>query len=318
VPPEARGRRLDLVLAELDPELSRSQASRAIREGHVQVLTNGQPAKRLKPGLLLHGDETLTLERPEHFQPSATPEFIPLDIRYEDDDLLVINKPAGMVVHPAPGHARGTLANALAAYTAHLSSVGGPIRPGIVHRLDKDTSGLLLVAKHDRAHRALAAQLADRMLSREYCALVWGHPDPPDGRIEAPIGHSLREGTAMAVAGRGSRNAATRYHIEETYPYTSWLTLHLETGRTHQIRVHLAHIGHPVVGDPDYGGREKAVRGIAPTWHEEARTLLTLLRRQALHARRVSFCHPTSGQLMTIVAEPPEDIQVARRYAARG
>jgi len=312
IPSTAPGKRLDVALSELEPELSRSQAQHLIRDGHVVVMgRDGNPVKKLKTGLTLSGGETVIVERPEPAPLSAAPEDIPLDIRYEDDDVLVVNKPAGLVVHPAPGHARGTLVNALAAYAEQLSSVGGPIRPGIVHRLDKDTSGLLLVAKNDRAHAALARQLAERTLSREYLALVWGHPDPSEGRVEAAIGRSIRDGKLMQIDGRAKRSAVTRYETLNSYPYTSWLRIRLETGRTHQIRVHLRFIGHPVVGDPQYGGREKALYGIAPRHWNEAKALLDGLARQALHAWRLTFVHPTSGERMTLTADLPDDMRRA-------
>jgi 23S rRNA pseudouridine1911/1915/1917 synthase len=185
------------------------------------------------------------------------------------------------------------------------------LRPGIVHRLDKDTSGLLLVAKNDRAHALLAAQLAAHTLAREYLALVWGHPKPPGGRIEGAIGRSPRDGKLMQIGGRAQRSAMTAYETLESYLYTSWLGLRLETGRTHQIRVHLRSIGHPVVGDPQYGGREAALRGIAPGYRPHARTLLDGLPRQALHAWRLSFTRPSDGENVVITADPPEDIRRA-------
>lgn len=316
MPPTARGERLDLVLIQLDPALSRSQAGTLIRGGHVQVLdADGRSVERLKTGLSLRGTETVIVERPERAEPSAAPEDIPLDIRYEDDDLLVVNKPAGLVVHPAPGHAGGTLVNALVGYCSRLSSLGGPVRPGIVHRLDKDTSGLLLVAKHDRSHRVLSEHLSARRIRREYGALAWGHPNPPDGHVDAPIGRHFRGGKKMAVGGRSGRNAVTHYRTVESYSYTSWLLVRLETGRTHQIRVHLAHIGHPVVGDPDYGGRT-AMRGIDPTYRQAARELLEVLPHQALHAGCISFPHPTTGETITVSTELPEVIEKARACAA--
>ncbi len=219
-------------------------------------------------GLTMRGGEMLVVRRPDRREPSATPEDIPVDVRYEDDDLLVVNKPAGQVVHPAPGHPGGTLVNALTWYCSKLSSVGGPIRPGIIHRLDKDTSGLLLVAKNDRAHKALAEQLAAREISREYRALVWGHPRSHEGTVDAPVGRSTRDGTKMTVGGRSPRDAVTRFEVLESLQYTSWLALRLQTGRTHQIRVHMRHIGHPVVGDPDYDGRVD--RASVPAFSERA------------------------------------------------
>ena len=316
IPAHAAGERLDVALAALDPELSRSHVATLIRDGRV-VVTNpdGSPPKKIKTGLRITGGETVEVDLPDTEPFSAAPEDIPLDIRYEDDDLLVINKPAGMVVHPAPGHAGGTLVNALAAYSDRLSNVGGPFRPGIIHRLDKDTSGLLIVAKHDTAHRKLAAQLADRTLSREYVALVWGHLSPPDGRIDEPIGRGRQGGKLMAIGGRASRDAVTRYATVEQYAFTSWVRVRLETGRTHQIRVHMHHVGHPVVGDDDYGGRV-AIRGIAPVYRRDAEKVLAAIDRQMLHAARLVFLHPTTAESVSVEASPPEDIEYARRLAA--
>jgi len=307
---------LDQLLAELDPDLTRSQASLLIRDGHVHVLdVYHREIDRLKAGLKLIGGETVIVEYPDPQPLSAAPENIPLDIRYEDDDLLVINKPAGLVVHPAPGHSGGTLVNALAAHCEQLSSVGGEYRPGIIHRLDKNTSGLLIVAKNNAAHHRLSRQLSERTLRREYLALVWGHPDPPDGRIEAPVGRSYRDGKSMAVGGRANKQAITHYATLEDYPYTSWLSLRLQTGRTHQIRVHMQHIGHPVVGDPDYGGRS-TTRGVATGYQHAARRLVESLDRQALHAWRLSFVQPTSGEEITVTSDIPGDMQAARALAS--
>ena len=316
IPAYAAGERLDVALAALDSDLSRSYIGSLIRDGRV-VVTNpiGASPKKIKTGLRLVGGETVDIDMPDVEPLSASPEDIPLDIRYEDDDLLVINKSAGMVVHPAPGHAGGTLVNALAAHSDRLSNVGGPFRPGIIHRLDKDTSGLLIVAKHDTAHRILAAQLADRTLSREYVALVWGHPNPPNGSIDEPIGRDRQGGKHMAIDGRASREATTRYQTVERYAFTSWLRVRLETGRTHQIRVHMQSVGHPVVGDDDYGGRV-AIRGIAPVYRREAEKVLAAIDRQVLHAARLVFRHPTTGETVSVEAPPPEDIESARRLAA--
>jgi 23S rRNA pseudouridine1911/1915/1917 synthase len=312
-----RKMRLDVVIAALFPELSRSRATGLIREDKVSLrLADGSAVDRVKPGTMVAGGEFILIADIEREPLSAEPEEIPLDVRYEDETLLVVNKPAGLVVHPAPGHVGGTLVNALAAYCRSLSSIGGEFRPGIVHRLDKDTSGLLIVAKNDAAHAALASQLAARTISREYWALVWGLPSPSSGRIEAVIGRDRKGGKTMAVDGRAGRSAATRYDLLDAYPYASLLSLHLETGRTHQIRVHMKSIGHPVVGDAQYGGRELAVRGISPGHRGSAHRLLADLPRQALHARRISFVHPATSLSMTVEVEIPDDFAVAVKRAS--
>ena len=317
VPPSADGIRLDRAIAALLPGISRSQASVAIRDGRVQLFSpKGKVVSHLKAGTPVAAGQTVRIVVARKDPLSVEPEGIDLDIRYEDDDLLVVNKPAGLVVHPAPGHSGGTLVNALAGYSAELSRVGGTFRPGIVHRLDKNTSGLLLVAKNDRAHAALAAQLKNRTISREYIALVWGHPSPGSGRIEAAIGRDRAGGKTMSICGRASRAAATRYETISVFSYTSLLLLHLETGRTHQIRVHLKAIGHPVVGDPEYGGREAAIRGIAPAHRSSARFLLTVIGRQALHARKLSFLHPATGKALVVESDPPEDFRRALSIVA--
>jgi len=308
--------RLDVALTSLESGLSRSQAAQLIRRGHVRVLDAvGCETPLPKTGFPVHDGMTLIVERPEHREPSAAPEDIPIDVRYEDEDLLVVNKPAGIVVHPAPGHAGGTLVNALAGYCNGLSRIGGSTRPGIVHRLDKNTSGLLLVAKTDAAHMELARQLAERVVSREYRALVWGHPGRGEDTIETAIGRSSRDGKKMAVDGRSSKHAITRYRVLEKYQYTSWLRVNLQTGRTHQIRVHLRHIGHPVVGDPEYGGRTGAT-GVAPQYRKSARELLDMLPYQALHATCLTFRHPTSGEIMSVGADPPQNMAMARLHVA--
>lgn len=283
------GRRLDLFLAARVPGLSRSRAQKLIEAGMVQVtgetcsdknyrLCAGDPV-----GLTIPPAETAALE----------PEAIGLDIVYEDEDLLVINKPRGMVVHPGPGHRKGTLVNALLHYCPDLSGIGGIKRPGIVHRLDKDTSGLLLVAKNDLAHRSLSNQLKTRQLKREYIALVSGRVKPALGRIDAPIARHPRHRKKMAVV-EGGRPAVTRFRVLKYYGSYSLLLLNLETGRTHQIRVHLSHLGYPVVGDPTYakGRWDTLPPGLAEP--------------QALHARRIKFIHPRTSTAMEFsVSLPP-------------
>ena len=286
---EGAGSRLDLYLAEKTSELSRSRVQKLIEEN--LVLVNGKPC-RDKNYRLQSGDQ-IGVTIPEPVKSRVEPEEIRLDIVFEDNDLLVINKPRGMVVHPAPGHAQGTLVNALLSHCRDLSGIGGVLRPGIVHRLDKDTSGLLIVAKNDFTHRSLSAQLKARKLHREYIALVFGHIKPEIGRIEAPIGRHPRHRKKMAVIS-GGRAAVTRYRVIKYFKYYSLLKLKLETGRTHQIRVHLAHLGYPVVGDPTY---TKGKTGDLPP---------ELAGPQALHARRISFTHPRSGEDLEFSAPLPE------------
>jgi 23S rRNA pseudouridine1911/1915/1917 synthase len=266
------------------------------------------PEYRVKPGDAIEVD----VPPPEPAKPEA--EAIPLDVVYEDDDLIVIDKPAGLVVHPAAGNRRGTLVNALIAHCGDsLSGIGGEKRPGIVHRLDKDTSGLLVVAKNDRAHRALAAQFADHgragPLERAYLALVWGVPSPPRGEIDAPIRRDPRSRIKMAVRA-GGRRALTRYEVREVYrrggkAVASLVECRLATGRTHQIRVHLAHIGHPLLGDPVYGtGYRSKVTLLSPA----TRIALEALSRQALHAFRLGFAHPVSGKPLRFESKLPADL----------
>lgn len=291
------GLRLDKYLASQLPELSRSQLQRLIQEGQVWTSHTSPAAKaRVQTGEQI----TVCVPPPRAARPAA--EEIPLDILYEDEALLVINKPPGMVVHPAPGHQGGTLVNALLHHCRHLSGIGGEARPGIVHRLDKDTSGVLLVAKHDRSHRGLSAQLKARQLQRRYVALIRGRLPQAEGTIEAPIGRHPRQRKRMAVVERGGRPARTHYRVLEGWGRTSLLSVALETGRTHQIRVHLAYVGHAVVGDSVYG---------ATSWRLGRSPLEQLLRRfprQALHAEQVVFQHPESGVWMCFTAPLPTDM----------
>ena len=303
-----RGQRLDRVLAARLPALSRTRLKRLILEGRVRLgeKTIGDPGLRVKPGDRIE----VNVPPPEPAKPQA--EAIPLQVVYEDDALIVIDKPAGLVVHPAAGNRTGTLVNALIAHCGDsLSGIGGEKRPGIVHRLDKDTSGLLVVAKTDRAHRALAAQFADHgrsgPLERAYLALVWGVPAPAQGEIEAPIGRDTKSRVKMAVRA-GGRRALTRYAVVETYrgkggkPIASLVECRLATGRTHQIRVHLAKLGHPLLGDEVYGsGFRSKGAALAPA----AREALTALNRQALHAYRLGFAHPLSGKALRFDSKLP-------------
>jgi 23S rRNA pseudouridine1911/1915/1917 synthase len=307
------GRRLDVVLAAHLADISRSRLKALILEGRVSLAgrTIGDPGVRVKPGTVLH------ICLPEPTPATPKPEAIALDIVYEDQALIVIDKPAGLVVHPGAGHATGTLVNALIAHCGDsLSGIGGVRRPGIVHRLDKDTSGLLVVAKTDAAHQALSAQFAahgaDGRLVRTYRALVWGVPRHRSGMVDAPLARAPRNRIKMAVATHAaSRRAVTRYALREilpggrTPPAAALLDLDLETGRTHQIRVHMAHIGHPVMGDRTYGtGFAASARALAPP----ARNALADLGRQALHAAVLGFQHPETGRPMRFESPLPTDM----------
>lgn len=283
---EDSGQRIDGFIADSIEGISRSRAQGLLLEGRVTV--NDRPVKKnykVAPG------DIISVEIPEPEAVELVAQDIPLDIIYEDKSLLVINKPKGMVVHPAPGHPDGTVVNAVMFHCGNeLSGIGGQLRPGIVHRIDKDTSGLLLVAKDDEAHAALAAQLKDRSLSRVYDAIVLGRVREDEGRIDAPIGRSLKDRKKMAVGGAAARQAATRYEVVARYNGYTHVRCHLETGRTHQIRVHMAHIGHPIAGDEVYGrGREK-----------------TGLEGQCLHAGRIKFIHPRTGEHMEFSCPLPE------------
>jgi len=303
--------RLDRFLALKLPALSRTRLKALVLAGEVQSSgrTIKDPGYRVKPG----DSVAVRVPPPEKAKPAA--EKIPLDVVFEDKDLIVIDKPAGLVVHPAPGNKSGTLVNALIALCGKsLSGIGGEKRPGIVHRLDKDTSGLLVVAKNDRAHRGLAAQFADHGksggLERRYLALVWGVPSPLQGTIDKPIGRDPRARVKMSVR-TGGRHAVTHYKVRKIYkgsdgkPVASLLECELETGRTHQIRVHLAKIGHPLLGDETYGkGFQSRVTRLSPP----ARRALAALGRQALHAYLLGFAHPLGGKALRFASKPPKTL----------
>jgi len=284
---ERGGVRVDKYVAEAVPDLSRAAVQRLIDEG--RILVNGAVVKasyRLEPG------DAISVEIPPPVDVSIAPEAIPLDVVYEDADILVVNKPAGMVVHPAFGHASGTLVNAVLAHCPDLAGVGGELRPGIVHRLDKDTSGLIVVAKGDAALRDLQAQFKGREVRKAYLALVEGHVSPPTGLIDAPIGRDPRARKKMAVVPRGGREAQTEYRALEFYDAHTLVEAHPLTGRTHQIRIHMAFIGHPIVGDPVYGFRKQ--RAKAP--------------RLFLHAARLGFRLPSTGEWREFQAPLPDDL----------
>jgi 23S rRNA pseudouridine1911/1915/1917 synthase len=313
VPASRAGERLDRFLAEVERSLSRSAVQNLIDAGHVRL--NEGPARASRR--VREGDR-VEVVRPRRAPSALAPEAIPLEVVYEDEHLAVIDKPAGMVVHPAVGHRTGTLVHALLHRYGHLSSENGAERAGIVHRLDKGTSGLLLVARTDEAHRTLAAELEARKVRRVYRALVWGHPREAEGRIEAPLGRHPKDRKRIAVLPRGGRYAATRYQVVRSYAFLTELLLSLETGRTHQIRVHLAHQGQPVFGDPDYGGRRGPLLRLPPAQREEGTRLLAEIEHQALHAETIGFTHPATGEAMEFTRRVPPEFAAVLDLVACG
>jgi 23S rRNA pseudouridine1911/1915/1917 synthase len=299
VPPGEGGDRLDLFLADKEPGLSRAQIQRAVAEG--RVLVNGRPAKA---GRKVKAADTVAIRIPEARPSGVLPEAIPLTILYEDASLLVIDKPAGMVVHPAAGHPGGTLVNALLHHCRDLSGIGGVLRPGIIHRLDKGTSGLLVVAKSDAAHWGLAGQFKRHEVKKTYQALVYGDPRAEGGRIEAAVGRHPTDRKRMSTHSRRGREAISVWRVRERFGPAALLEVDIETGRTHQIRVHLTELGHPVVGDAVYGGAGRA-RSIGDA---AVRARVKAMDRQALHAWRLSFTHPVTGEAMSFSSPLPEDI----------
>ena len=289
---EDAGKRLDAYLAEALPELTRSAAARLCQEG--QVTAGDKP---LAKNARLSGGETITVTLPDPEPLEAVPQDIPLDVVYEDSDVIVVNKPKGLVVHPAPGHPDGTLVNALLHHCGDsLSGVGGALRPGIVHRIDRDTSGLIIAAKNDFAHQKLSAQLQDHTLSRIYRCIVVGNLREDAGTVDAPIGRHPTDRKKMAVVANG-RNAVTHWTVLERFPGFTYVECRLETGRTHQIRVHMASIGHPILGDTVYGAK-KPVPG---------------LQGQCLHAVGLRFLHPRTGELVELWCDLPEAFQTQLR-----
>lgn len=293
---EDAGQRLDKFLAGRLENVSRTQIQLWITEQQVTV-----DERPVKASYRLGVDEVVTLDVPDAVPLEVLPEPLPLNIVYEDSDLLVIDKPRGMVVHPAPGHETGTLVNGLLYHCRDLSGINGVLRPGIVHRIDKDTSGLLVVAKHDSAHVSLARQLAEHTVEREYVAIVHGRLAVDAGTIDAPIGRDPKDRQRMSVVQKGGKRAVTHFTVERRFADYTLVRLRLETGRTHQIRVHMKYIGHPVAGDPKYGPR---------------RTLP--IAGQALHAAVLGFDHPRTGERMRFEAPLPEDMQrLLRRFAGQ-
>jgi len=295
-------RRLDQFLAEQLEDLSRSQVQRLIDEG--EVLIAGEPARA---GIRLKGGEEISVNIPPPAPVALIPEAIPLTILYEDSDLIVVDKPAGLVVHPAAGHSSGTLVNALLHHCRDLSGIGGEMRPGIVHRLDKETSGVLVAAKNDAAHRSLAEQFKVHSVERRYLALAYGLVQKRTGEIDAPIGRHPVDRKKMSGAARGGRRAVTRWEVLERFEQErlSFLELTLETGRTHQIRVHFSEMGFPLVGDPVYGRRNR----VSALRDPRVRTQVQRLKRQFLHAHVLGFIHPSSGETLRFTSRLPEELQ---------
>lgn len=314
VAPDQAGQRLDRYLAEQFASgmdgLSRSRLKQLIEAGHVAIGQRGSLQPVREPSRKVKAGETIEVLVPPSTPATPEAQHIALTILYEDDDLLVLDKPAGLVVHPAPGNLDMTLVNALLAHCGDsLSGIGGVRRPGIVHRLDKDTSGVMVVAKNDATHQTLSAAFARHDIDRAYKALVWGAPQPAAGTIEGNIGRSPLNRKKMAVVARGGKPAATRYRVEQRFgpanaALASVVDCTLLTGRTHQVRVHLASKGHPLVGDPVYGRARKKPKG----WEEEA-TILNGFERQALHAYRLGFTHPRTGKKLQFESPIPNDFK---------
>jgi len=298
VSPELDGARLDRCLAELHPDWTRSRVRRLIDAGHVRL-----NRETVKPSATVHHGDLIAVDEPALEPLDAEAEDIPLDIVFEDDDILLVNKPVGLVIHPAAGNPSGTLVNALLHHCSDLSGIGGVERPGIVHRLDKDTSGLLVVAKSDRAHLGLSLAFRNRKIHKTYLAICYGTPGEPDGVVDAPIDRHPRERQRMAVIATG-RTARTLYHVDEEIAGASLISCRPITGRTHQIRVHMAHVGHAIVGDPLYAGRQW--RNLSDP---QARAACRSFPRQALHARRLEFTHPVTGEEVAFEAPVPADIE---------
>jgi 23S rRNA pseudouridine1911/1915/1917 synthase len=298
VPEELEGIRLDRCLAKLNPDWTRSRARKLIDED--QVLVNNTPGKA---STSVHAGDAVVVDEPPPRPLEVEAEDIPLDVIHEETDLLIINKPAGLVIHPAAGNPSGTLVNALLHYCKDLSGIGGVERPGIVHRLDKDTTGIMVVAKSDRAHLALSIAFRRHTIRKTYLAVCYGTPKTADGVVDAPIDRNPRHRREMAVVSEG-RPARTLFEVEQEYAGTSIVSCHPVTGRTHQIRVHMAHIGHAIVGDPLYAGRQW--RNLAdPRVQSACRSF----PRQALHARRLAFKHPVTKEDVEFEAPLPPDLK---------
>ena len=290
--------RLDVFVTRVPLGLSRNQAQRLIQQGRIKVGGGLQKASyRLRPG------EEIDISLPPPPPAELIPEALPLDILFEDDQVVAVNKPAGLVVHPAAGHREGTLVHGLLHHCGELAALGGPLRPGVVHRLDKNTSGVILLAKTDTAYRHLTREFKERLVYKEYRALVYGRMGEPSGAIDAPIDRHSRNRTKMGVV-KGGREATSSWWVERAFREVSLLKVIIRTGRTHQIRVHLAHILHPVVGDRTYGGK----RRVNAIQHPIVRARLDRIKRQMLHASTVAVKHPTTGEMLRLIAPLPEEM----------
>ena len=286
---DREGERLDVFLARMDGTLSRSRIQKLIMDGNVTV-----DGKKAKASLRLSADATVAVVLPEPEATDIAPEKIPLDILYEDEDVIVVNKARGMVVHPAAGVSRGTLVNALLAHCKDLSGINGALRPGIVHRLDKDTSGVMIAAKNDAAHRSLAEQIQEKTAKRVYWAILTGNIAEAEGVIHGAIGRNPKDRQKMAVVRENGKDATTKFRVLERFGAYTLAECRLMTGRTHQIRVHMAYIGHPVLGDPKYGAKKCPFS----------------IEGQALHSKTLMFTHPRTGERMEFEAPLPEDMQM--------
>ncbi|MCX5905778.1 MAG: RluA family pseudouridine synthase [Deltaproteobacteria bacterium] len=299
-----RAKRLDVFLAEKEPSLSRSQVKRLIEQGHVAV-----EGKKAKAGMRLQENNIVSLTIPEPRVPEAQAEAIPLRILYEDAHLIVVDKPAGMVVHPGAGNYSRTLVNALLHHCPDLPGIGGVLRPGIVHRIDKDTSGILVVAKDEVTHRGLSEQFKKHTPERKYIGIVFGHI-PDEGQVEGSIGRHPRQRQKMSTRSKKGREARTHWKALDHFRHFTLTEFRLETGRTHQIRVHLSSMGHPILGDPLYGGR----RGLSSIPSAPLRQALQNLKRQALHAAVLGFLHPVTGEKLVFTSPLPVDMQEVLAY----
>ena len=313
IPEGKRKERLDVFLTHSIVNSTRTKVQSLIKNQQVKVND-----KFVKPSYQLIPGDVVEVTIPVKPRPSKTlPEPIPLNIIYEDEDIIILNKPAGMVVHPALGNYTGTLVNALLYHTQNLSKISEVERAGIVHRIDKDTTGLLVVAKNDIAHAKLAKQFSSHSIDREYWAVVWGHFKDKEGIVEGHIGRSRSDRKKFAVVKEG-KPAITYYCVLEEFEYLSLVKLKLKTGRTHQIRVHLSHINHPVFGDPTYGGRKIHFSNVTSKLKKEVEDLLAIMKRQALHAKTLGFNHPITNLFVQFDSELPDDIkQLLRRLGSK-
>jgi 23S rRNA pseudouridine1911/1915/1917 synthase len=307
----AHGWRIDHYLARLYPNYSRSAFQKAINQG--AVLLNGLPAKT---GRRLRVNDSLSVKLPEESDSSLPAEDIPLEILYEDDSLVVLNKAANMIVHPGRGNYHGTMAGALQFHFDQLSDMAGQLRPGIVHRLDRDTTGVIIVAKDNQIHSRLSSQFEKREVTKEYRALIWGNPDFDSDTIEThmSVHPGKREKMQVCEPGGNSREATTRYEVIQRFEKATYIRLLPKTGRTHQLRVHMSHLGHPILADSLYRGRSQVTQADLNPQCDAASENAILIQRQALHAMRLTFRHPQSGNEMTIEAPLPDDMQATLNY----